>query len=233
MSNMWQVVFGCVSWGVAGICMAASLQASPTALTIPASGRATSLTLLNEGDSPIHAQARVMRWFQAENSDHLADTEEAFASPPILAIPAHGKQIVRVVVPGKVSNPDFRVLVDELPPESGPGLENSVAMLIRYSIPLVVERPGLLGAPDLHWEVKEANGLLSLHVRNSGLGRAQLSDFRGETDGLTVLERSGLVGYVLGGADREWSFKLKGRTPAVLKVRINGNLQTIHSTGGQ
>jgi len=169
-----------------------------------------------------------MSWRQESNSDQLTAAEDVFASPPILSIPPKGKQVVRIVTQGATSGLDFRVLVDELPGAEQSGDGKSVDVYVRYSIPLVVEQAGKTRSPaNLTWTWTIKNDVARVRVRNSGERKAQVADMSLVSGPTSVASKTGLVGYVLGGAERVWEFPLKGSTPRHINVRVNGRETTI------
>ncbi|MGE8453747.1 MAG: molecular chaperone [Pseudomonadales bacterium] len=190
---------------------ASSLQASPISVTIDAAKGATSLTLKNTGEAPIQAQVRLVQWKQAGNSDVLEPTEEILASPPFTTIPAHSTQLVRVVVADAsldVAERNYRVIVDELP-ETGAAIQKGITVNLRYSIPIRVVGAVEAARPSLVTRWSSSGKSVALTIQNDGNGRAQLSSVKANVSGgEEVLLENGLLGYVLPGAARTWTFQM-------------------------
>src|SRR5688572_16783433 len=100
----------------------ASLQVSPTSVTLQARQNADGLTLTNTGTTPLHAQVRVFRWTQQGNEEKLEPTRDLAISPPMLEIAPGAQQLVRVIrlgPPPADAETSYRLIVDELPVETG------------------------------------------------------------------------------------------------------------------
>jgi len=118
---------------------ASGLQIAPTGLQIAPGGPAQALWLTNTGDRELRAQVRAYRWSQANGKDDLEATQALVASPPMLNIPAGGRQLVRVIRTGQdaaAGEQAFRLLVDELP--QGAATTTGVQYVLRYSVPVFV-----------------------------------------------------------------------------------------------
>jgi len=208
---------------------ASGLQVAPTSLTLAPGGPAQALWLTNTGDHELHAQVRAYRWSQASGHDELEPTQALLASPPMLNVPPGGRQLVRVIrtsepaaAPGEQA---FRVLVDELPIDSGSkdAKQTGVQYVLRYSVPVFV---GTSGTPSLSWSTAVDHEGLKLEVRNSGGAHAQITGLGISQPGSAPVELvPGLLGYVLPGATMHWTVALPAGTStanASLKALING-----------
>lgn len=216
---------------------AAGLQVSPVGLRLQATQQSDGLWLTNTGDGVLSAQVRVFRWTQERGEDRLLPAESLQVSPPMLELPAGGRQLVRVIRVGARADAGvqqaYRVLADELPLDT-PG-RKGLNFVMRHSLPVFLEPAGVAAAtPQLHLALRASSeGAVLLEARNSGAGAAQLADLRftGAT-GLPVQVHPGLLGYVLPGATMRWKLK---QTPAVLagaqvwQMRLDGidGVQTV------
>ena len=210
---------------------AASLQVAPTTVTVPAHRSADGLFLSNNGTTPLHAQARVYRWTQAAGEDVLEPTTDLALSPPMLELPAGGKQLVRVVrlgPPPADIEASYRVIVDELPVQGDAGQADrpGLRFVLRYSIPVFIAPQGdAATAPVLHARIGGAAGARHFELENTGNGHAQVSDLTHvAADGTRRVIATGLSGYVLPGQGRRWTLPhdLAASPGATFQARING-----------
>jgi fimbrial chaperone protein len=204
---------------------ASGLQIAPTTLELAPSGPAQALWLTNTGDRALRAQVRTFHWSQAGGRDDLTPTQELVASPPMLAIPPGGRQLVRVIrtgPPASAGEQAYRLLIDELP--QGSGDATGVQYVLRYSVPVFVGASGT--KPSLEWSGTVARDSVTLDIRNSGPAHAQISAVSlVPGDGVPLDLVPGLLGYVLPGATMHWTLSLPAGTNtanAHVKATING-----------
>src|ERR1051325_2486919 len=76
---------------------AGSLQVEPVIIDVTAPGAASTITLHNGGQAPIHAQVRVFRWSLVTGEEKLEAPDDVVASPPSATLAPNGKNIVRIV----------------------------------------------------------------------------------------------------------------------------------------
>ena len=179
--------------------LASGLQVEPVSVTMDQ--RSGIIWLTNSGDAPLEAQVRVHGWAQGPQGDRLDPSEALLASPPIVRIPAGGRQMVRLVSGAALACEDtFRLAIDELP-DARPSA-SGLRYVMHYSVPVFVTRRGCPDiAPQLSWQIATDPAGLRLVVENSGQMHAQLAqaafiDARGRRTELAP----GLLGYVLAGA---------------------------------
>jgi fimbrial chaperone protein len=203
---------------------ASGLQIAPTSLTLAANGPAQALWLTNTGDHELRAQVRAYQWSQASGHDELEATQALVASPPMLSIPAGGRQLVRVIRTGPTAasgEQAFRLLVDELP--VGAAKQAGVQYVLRYSVPVFI---GTGNAPSLQWSTAIDHDGLKLEIHNSGAAHAQVTGVSLSSPGGASVELvPGLLGYVLPGATMHWTVNLPSgamTANASLKALING-----------
>lgn len=210
-----------------GIGRASSLQISPVMIELQHSESAATLTLQNLGDRPLYGQVRVFRWDQIGNQDSLVATQDLVASPPLIEIPAHGDQFVRLVrsdTGNAREEQSYRLLIDELPASDNP--ENGVTVRLRYSVPVFVEPEGMTGAPILTWHVRHDAEGWWLCVTNTGRRRARISKVQFvNADKKAYMVDKGLLGYALAGRSMQWRVNLdsQGALAAPLAIRANVN----------
>lgn len=239
---------------LAGVCAVTLAYGNSTALviwpiapTIAAGANTSALWLENRGTEPLTLQIRVVEWSTLNYDDLLIEEQDdVIASPPVAEIAAGHRQLVRLVRLGEPPvgrEQSFRVIVDELPSPtrqrvvtSGPTL--GVNLRLRYSLPLFVYGDGLLAsgapmseharaaAPELEWRVVDAESRRWLHVRNTGTGHARLSHVRVAAEDVDAPLSSGLLGYVLPGAERRWALPpvIGSRVDIRVDADINGHV---------
>ncbi|ANB19757.1 fimbrial biogenesis chaperone [Dokdonella koreensis] len=217
---------------------AAGLQVTPIMLEIGREDASTLLWLSNTGPRALQAQVRVFRWTQVDQDDRLVASGDLLASPPMLDVPAGGRQLVRIVrAPGlarAAGEQSFRVIVDELPgggdapgeAAAGPGVQ----FLLRYSIPVfIAPEAGGPAQPQLAWRWVAAPP--ALDVVNTGSARAQLSEVELEdASGAKIVLSRGLLGYVLAGSRMRWRLPVDGPVPATVRVRARVNGEWLERT---
>ncbi len=186
---------------------ASSLQVSPISLEMLAPAAAATLTLHNGGSEPVNAQIRLYRWSQENGEDQLLPTEAVVASPPMTTLPPGAEYTLRVIrtAPGPVAAPEaYRLIVDEIP--NGRARQSrSVALVVRYSIP-VFFYPRYGAAAKLAWTIEKIGGRAFLAATNSGDQHVRLAELsvRGASGKATSFGK-GLVGYVLGRSTMRWA----------------------------
>jgi len=184
---------------------AASLRVAPTNLELIAPDSAGVLNLTNDGDHPINVQVRVFKWSQADGVERLEPTTTVVASPPATKMGPNGEYVVRVVRTGKApvqTEETYPVIVDELP-DASRGRAGTVTLIIRHSIPVFFRNAGAKAA-DVSWNLSQQGGSLLLTGKNNGDSRFRLSNVTIKQGTTKIGSRSGLVGYVLGGATMQW-----------------------------
>lgn len=211
---------------------AATLQISPVMVELQADQTASGLSLSNSGERAIYGQVRVFLWDQVNGDDTLAPTQELIASPPLMKIPPHGEQLVRLV--RKSSTPvsaeqSYRIVIDEIPvAEDLSASESSVKIRLRYSVPVFVSAGGPPAQPKLAWQVQRRDDAWILRLANSGAKRAQVGALTlTNAAGKDFVITQGLFGYALAGREREWRLSVKPDTdlsgPLAIKANINAN----------
>ena len=226
---------------------ASGLQVTPVLLEFKPGQRAQAVWLSNSGQRPIQAQVRIRAWSQADGGDALEPTNDLVASPPMVEIPAGQSQVVRIVRTQSArptAESAYRLLVDELPePASATAPEKArspggVQFLFRYLIPIFV------GPQEVAVQTKAAAPVgakesavtarltlapdqrATLTVRNLSPRRVKLSNlsYVDAASGESLTLNSGLFGYVLAGATRQWTLPVPAslqRTDGRLKAKIN------------
>lgn len=215
-----------------GLCVpvhAASLQVSPTSVTLQARQNADGLTLTNTGTQPLHAQVRVFRWTQQDGQEILEPTRDLTISPPMLELAPGAQQLVRIIrlgpPPADVET-SYRLIVDELPVaqagETRPGLQ----FVLQYSVPVFLMPQGDIAiAPALRARLMRDGDRSFIEIDNAGKHHAQVAELGYvAADGERHPIAAGLSGYVLPGKTKRWPLPatLIVSASGTFKARING-----------
>ena len=109
----------------------------------------------------------------------------------------------------------YRVILQETPLGDPP--PNTVATLLRISLPIFVTPPG--AKPDLAWRLVRDGGALHLEVENRGGAHAFISQVRAP-DGAPLK----VDGYLLAGEQRRWPID---STPQRLQVTLRDGTESV------
>lgn len=192
------LLLACASIGATG------LRTAPTRVVLDPTSNATEVAVSNTSDAPLFAQIRLYAWTQENGHDRLLPTREMAVSPPLIEIPPHQQQLVRVIRLGETPaerEGSYRIIIDQLP---RPELQGPQTVL-RYSAP-VFAAPQAGGTHRLTASVERLGADWSLRIDNHGTRHARLADleYRDASGGrLSIAER--LAGYVLPGQFKTWA----------------------------
>jgi fimbrial chaperone protein len=185
---------------------AASLQVSPVSIEVLAPGAAATITLRNDGPSPLNAQIRVFRWSQVNGEEKLEPTDDVVASPPITILAPktdYTVRLVRVVKRPVSVGESYRLLVDELP-EPKARQNRVVTLVMRYSIPVFFYPRGTADA-KLAWSVEQRGQRVYVSAANAGDRHVRISALTlRDGNGTTASFGDGLTGYVLPRSTMRW-----------------------------
>jgi len=209
---------------------AVTLHVKPTTVILTPGQNAGSITITNEGSTPVNVQVRVLGWDQSQNIDQLAVTDKLVASPPAATFAPGQSQAIRVVRMDKspaTHEEAYRVLVDEIPTQtSTPGA--GVQLRMRYSLPVFVQPQAEAKQGKVELNAQVQGNSLVLTAQNNGLVHAQATDVSiqyGDRASTPVVK--GLLGYVLPGKRMQWTLPVpanaaaKGNATAVT-ASLNG-----------
>ena len=194
------VLLGCAA-GEAG-----SLQIEPVLVDVTTPGAASTVTLRNEGTTPINTQIRVFRWSLVNGQENLEPTEDVVASPPSVTLTPKSQYIARIVRVSKRSvlgEESYRLLVDQLPDLSQ--LKNgAVNLMVRYSIPVFFGTSDMK-SPAVSWAYAVKGDKLTVSARNNGDRRLRISALSvRDGTGRNISFGQGLAGYALGHSTKSW-----------------------------
>jgi fimbrial chaperone protein len=199
---------------------AALLQIQPVRLTLPASGHAGKIKIINQSPQPAVLQARIYAWSQAQDgTDRLEPTSDVLFSPPIMTIEAGGTQTLRLAQrhdpsAGAASERTFRMALEELPSKSeGTGL----TLRMRYLVPVFSGGEDGHAGPVNIQLVGTGTGC-RITLENEGTRHVSVRKLEGRADEETLDVPAPL--YVLGGA------RISLPCPPALRERRN--IEQIH-----
>lgn len=184
----------------------------PVTIEFPPGQLAAVLTLQNDGDRDLPFQARPYAWGQPQGPDTLAETDLLAVSPPLGVVPAHGRQVVRLVLRRSAGarEASYRIIVDQIPPPPEAGV---VGFSLRVSIPVFAEPQGR-AAPHARWRLEATEGGAALVAANDGDRRQVVRDMvLTAPDGRRAEVGRGLSPYILAGATRRWPLARGTPTP--------------------
>ncbi|WP_339677465.1 fimbria/pilus periplasmic chaperone [uncultured Zhongshania sp.] len=219
---------------------AAGLGVAPTLLEFAPNEVAKGLTLRNTGTTALRAQVRIFMWQQQDGKEVLTPSTALVASPPFLNIAPGGKQVLRVIQRGDAGlgavsgERSFRILIDELPAASVDdlgvggklGAQPGLNFLLRFSVPAFIESPFGETAAKLNLRLQNTEAGVKLTTENTGSGRAQITNLALlSSEGRVVYEHKGLVGYLLAGSSRIWTFNLPSSAATATEIRMQVNGQ--------
>lgn len=230
---------------------AGGLEVSPTSLQITSQQSADGITLRNVGTTPMHAQVRVFAWSQKDNEDLLTPSNGVTVSPPMLQIAPGTSQLLRVIRTGTSPTPGteltYRLIIDEIPaaatapnasvatsekteaPRKVPA--NALSFYMRYSLPIFVGDTNDAPKTQLSWRLEKTAKEWTITANNTGGNRAQIADIQAVLpDDKRQELLPGLVGYVLAGQTRHWSFPAPDNAKKMtrLEAMVNRDVQPLH-----
>jgi len=201
-----------VAWG--GV-----LEIRPTMLVINPAQHVAVMSLQNPEDSAAIYQVAIYSWHQKGEQQILEKTEDMIASPPVISLPAHGTQIVRVGLRIPSLPPQeqtYRLIIEEIPAPTllhQPGLN----IALRLSLPLFV-RPQTVAPPaKLDAELRLSGRKATLIVRNNGAFTARVieaalhASILGDADGMTEKR----LAYILPGGWTHYDFDMPTSMSAI------------------
>lgn len=185
---------------LAGPACAQSLSIAPVTLKIVPGQHATSFTITNVGVVESVVQIRPFVWEQRPE-DALTPATDVIVSPPIVKIPANGRQIVRILVrrPAESREISYRLLIDQIPIRATPG---TIQLALRISLPVFVE-PTTAPKAKIQARIVGNAGKPVLILENTGSRHEKLQNIvvQGGT-GRAFAVDGGAQFYLLAGATR-------------------------------
>ncbi len=206
LAAVWVAASG---WTAAG----QGLSVVPVNIFLSPGQNATTLTVSNRGDHDAAVQIRPYAWNQPDGKDELDTTHAVVISPPIATIPPGASQLVRLILkqPATDKEATYRILLDEIPPPSEPGV---VRVVFRLSIPIFVQPAGRGALARVAFHIEDDAGQIYLVGTNEGRRHEAIRDITLTTiKGGKLPAENGESPYILAGATRRWRIAAAGFVP--------------------
>jgi fimbrial chaperone protein len=204
-----------------------SLSVVPVNIFFSPGQRSASLTVTNTGSSETAVQIRGYAWAQKNGEDQLTDSDAIVVSPPIARMAPGALQVVRIILrqPPMGREATYRILIDQIPPPSEPGI---VHMVLRLSIPIFV-KPMTRAVPHVQFHMETDAGKLFLVGINDGLSHEVIRSIELlGSDGRSLKQEVSTSPYILAGATRRWPIVAQDPLPLPTETL----LLTAHSDAG-
>ena len=218
---------------------AGQFSVSPLRIQMSARDRATAITLTNEGDTELVMQADIYHWKQKpDGQDDLELSEDMILSPPILKLPPHSRQVVRLARLRPVQSGEqqtYRLIVREIPEAQVTEGAVKLQIAMAFSLPVFISPPRTQRELLCTAERGVTNIIRAL-CENQGNAYAQPVDFVLKGLDGTQLAAKDAGGYVLPGIRRgfDLSAPSSDRIPAgaaqLLVRQDTGAVQTFNVT---
>jgi fimbrial chaperone protein len=164
-------------------------------------------------------QVQTFAWNDSPATADLVPTREIVAVPPVAAIEAGQKQLIRVAVRGEARTDleaAYRLVITEVPAAAG-GPPAGVRFALRLSLPVFIAPPGVAAAPV--WSVEPADDGYRLMLANDGTAHLQVRRIQVlGPDEAQVLHKLEEPAYVLPGRRHAWS--LPPGLPSALTLKV-------------
>jgi fimbrial chaperone protein len=119
---------------------AGALNVSPTKFNLSAQQTTAVLTLTNQSDTPDIVQIQAYLWTRNNKQDVYTKTQDLLISPPIITIPPHTAQIIRIMLrraPDPKNQLRYRIYAQEIPSRH-PDKPAGIQIALRFGIPVYV-----------------------------------------------------------------------------------------------
>jgi fimbrial chaperone protein len=193
-----------------GNAAASTFNISPIRADLSAGRHTAVLRITNAEDDPVVVEVRVVAWSQQSGEEHLVDTRELLATPPVMQIPANTEQVVRIALrrePDPTQELTYRVIFEEVP-QAAPKNFTGLRMALRLSIPVFVAPAHGRSSADMSWDAHWLpGGDLEVVAENHGNGHYQVIDFDAQIAGSDSTLRGLTSKYVLPGSRVNWRLK--------------------------
>jgi fimbrial chaperone protein len=189
---------------------AGQFSVSPVRIYMTPQDRATAVTVVNESNEELVMQADIFTWSQKPGGeDDLVPSDDLFLAPPILKLPANGRQVVRLAMVKPVksaSQVTYRMILREVteakPPEKGV----DVTIALAFSLPVFITPPG--AKSEISCSAKRsAPDAIVAECGNTGNAYANPRGFALEGAAGEKLAARDSGGYILPGIRRQFDIK--------------------------
>lgn len=204
---------------------------SPVRMYMGPRDRTIAVTITNGADSPTVIQAEAYEWSQtADGKDQLKASDDLVVAPPIIKLPARGRQVVRLalVAPRDASRQlTYRILMREVP-EALPPAASGVQMQVALAMNLPVFVTPAAARRKLECQLQRQPSALQAACSNVGTAYAQVRELRVQRNGQMLARYEGGQ-YILPGATQLIELKadpLPAAGTATLAVRFDDGAET-------
>ncbi len=144
--GMWffvKVFVACLLLWVKSPAYASSIDISPLMIALSLQHPIQTVTINNLDDKPLTVEVKQYRWTQQQGQDHYEETKDLLISPPLIQIPAHQQQTLRIGmrVPKFSENElGYRLFIKEIAPHIAKKSKDTLAlqMTLQVSLPVFV-----------------------------------------------------------------------------------------------
>jgi fimbrial chaperone protein len=195
-----------------GAARAQSLMVLPVNIQMAPGQMATTLTVINRGDSETAIQVRAYAWSQLNGDDQLTVSDAVLVSPPLTSIAPGAAQVVRLILRRSPEGREatYRIVLDQIPP---PALPGKVRVVLRMSIPIFAQ-PATRVLPHVYFHIERDAGRIFLVALNDGRRHEVIREIvLWTSDGRKLKTESSASPYVLAGVTRRWPINAQGALP--------------------
>jgi fimbrial chaperone protein len=210
--------------------LAASLSVAPTRVELGPAERSAVVTLRNDSNEPVMVQVQTFAWPRTPATADLEPTRELIAVPPVFALAANGKQIIRVALrgaPPSAREAAYRLLLTEVP--AAGRAATGVRFALRLSLPVFVTPPD--AAPRPVWAVPAEGGRPVLRLANEGVAHIQVKRIQLRAPGRAEpVQTIDAAVYLLPGQEQVWPLSDLARAQSTLQLEAETNLGPIEAS---
>lgn len=179
---------------------------TPVRIFMSPRDRATAVTITNESDEELVMQADVFEWRQKPGGeDDLVPSEDLVLSPPILKLPARGRQVVRLAMMKPLAagtrQATYRMVLREIPEAKKDAQKVELQVALAFSLPVFITPPQ--AKRDFRCELKrQAADTVRVACENTGDTYVQPREFTLASDGGPKVASRDNAAYILPGMQR-------------------------------
>lgn len=167
---MMRIALLCVLTACTMPALAGRFSVAPIRVDLTSGVRIGAVTVTSEDDRALVFRNSPSRWTQsADGSDAYAPTSDLVVTPPLLRVEAGAPRIVRIGTvrePGDVER-SYRVFLEEQAPSNLEGTGATVAVVIKFGVPVFVA-PRTVRAAGSAEVVERKAGRIALQIKNTG-----------------------------------------------------------------
>ena len=199
----------------AGASFADSFNVTPVRIHLSSRQKIETLVLTNTSNRPTVVQSFVRSWTQHDNRDIYRNSRGLIVVPPIVKIPAHSKQVMRVALQSALpinKEKTYRVFLREVLPPSPKTKhgEFMVRVVIELGLPVFIE-PLRPAKSHLVWKLTHVSAhKINLLVRNTGNTHSRITKMLLKQGKRTLIQQPNVFD-MLADSIHHWSFSVKSK----------------------